>query len=94
MPLALANSLLSVPLFLAQSEAGAAAGGVAALGFMCCFGVFGLAVFGFWLWMLIDVCTKEFDGNEKLIWVLVVVLANWLGALIYFFIGRSKGRKP
>lgn len=54
-----------------------------------------LLVFGFWIWMLVDVLRKDFPGeNEKVIWVLVVVLLSWIGALVYFFVGRKNGRLP
>ena len=46
---------------------------------------------GFWIWMIVDCTTNDtLTDNDKLIWVLVVVLTNWIGALIYFFAGRSK----
>jgi hypothetical protein len=51
----------------------------------------GLAAFGFWIWMLIHAITnKELTGTEKIVWVLVVLFLHFLGALIYFFVGRSK----
>ena len=54
-----------------------------------------LLVFAFWIWMLVDVLRKDFPGeNEKVIWVLVVVLLSWIGALVYFFVGRQKGQLP
>jgi hypothetical protein len=48
-------------------------------------------LFGFWIWMLVD-CLKNraLRDTEKLIWVLVIVLLNWLGAVVYFFVARSK----
>ncbi len=60
------------------------------LGFMI-FGAFG---FAFWIWMLVD-CLKfeSSEGNDKIIWVLVLVLTNWIGALIYFFVRRSERRR-
>ena len=46
----------------------------------------------FWAIALVDCVRRDFPGeNEKLIWVLVVVLAGWIGALIYWFVGREKG---
>lgn len=87
------SSLHTTATLAGASEAGAAGLGIFMLLFSCCMIVFSLAVLGFWVWMLVDVCTREFDGNEKLAWILVVVLASWLGALIYFFVGRPKGRK-
>ncbi len=53
--------------------------------------VVGLAMFVFWLWMLIHAITnKGLDGTEKIVWVLVVILLPFLGSLIYFFLGRPK----
>ena len=46
--------------------------------------------FAFWVWMLVDCLQNEpSEGNEKLIWVLVIVLLYAVGALIYYFVRRS-----
>jgi len=51
-----------------------------------------IALMVFWVIALIDVAKRDFPGqNDKLVWVLVVVLAGWLGALIYWFVGRQRG---
>lgn len=39
---------------------------------------------------LIDIVRNEFSGNNKMVWVLVVLLANFLGVLLYFVIGRKQ----
>ena len=39
---------------------------------------------------LIDVVRNEFTGNNKIVWLLVVLLGNFLGALLYFIIGRKQ----
>ncbi|MCD4806140.1 MAG: PLD nuclease N-terminal domain-containing protein [Methanococcoides sp.] len=45
----------------------------------------------FWIWMLIDcVMNKPSHGNDKLIWVIIIVFAQLLGALIYFIFRRQK----
>ena len=45
----------------------------------------------FWVWMIIDCATKEpSEGNDKIIWILVIVLASWIGALIYYFVRRPE----
>lgn len=83
-------------LTLAQSgdDAAAAGAGIVMLLFTCCFAIFGLAILGFWIWMLIDCAQRDFPGpNDKLIWILVIVLAGGIGAIIYYFVGRSKGTK-
>jgi hypothetical protein len=59
--------------------------------FMLLFGCLGLVGFVFWIWMLVDCLTKEpSEGNDKIIWVLVIVLLNWLGALIYLCVRRPQ----
>ena len=42
---------------------------------------------------LVDVLKSEFKGNNKLVWVIVVLFGNFLGAVLYFLIGRSQKRK-
>jgi hypothetical protein len=45
----------------------------------------------FWIWMIIDCATNEPPGDDsKLIWILVIVLASWVGALIYYFVRRPE----
>ncbi|WP_370391085.1 PLD nuclease N-terminal domain-containing protein [uncultured Winogradskyella sp.] len=39
---------------------------------------------------LIDIVKNEFSGNNKIVWLLVVLLGNFLGALLYFIIGRKQ----
>ena len=68
---------------------------IAALGLACLF---------FWIWMIIEVATKEPDaGNTRLVWVIIVVFTQIIGALIYYFVRRpqriwdeaqSAGRRP
>jgi hypothetical protein len=42
---------------------------------------------GFWIWMIVDVVKNE-QKDEQLVWVLVVVLAQFIGAAIYFFVRK------
>ncbi len=39
---------------------------------------------------LISVLMNEFKGNDKIIWVLIILFLPFLGSLIYFLIGRDK----
>ena len=51
----------------------------------------GINIVGFilWIWMIIDCALNEpSEGNDKIIWILVIVLTNWIGALIYFLVRR------
>ncbi|MDB6124429.1 MAG: hypothetical protein JWQ71_3422 [Pedosphaera sp.] len=50
-----------------------------------------LLAFAFWIWMLIDSIKNErLKDGEKVAWVLVIALTHLLGAVIYFFAGRSR----
>jgi len=49
-------------------------------------GILGTA---FWIWMLIDCATKESSqGNDKIVWIIVIALTHFIGALIYFLVRR------
>jgi hypothetical protein len=39
---------------------------------------------------LISVLTNEFQGNEKIMWVLIIIFLPFLGSVLYFLIGRDK----
>jgi hypothetical protein len=39
---------------------------------------------------LIDILKNEFEGNNKIIWVLVVIFFWLIGAILYYFIGRKQ----
>jgi len=54
----------------------------------------GLALFAFWIWMLIHATqNKGLREGEKVAWLLIIVLVHFLGALIYFFVGRPKANR-
>jgi len=42
-----------------------------------------------WIIALIDILRSEFRGNDKVVWVLVVIFFPFLGSILYFIIGRS-----
>ena len=39
---------------------------------------------------LVDIVRNKFEGNMQLIWVLIVLFLNILGAILYFVIGRRQ----
>jgi len=39
---------------------------------------------------LIDIVKYEFKGNNKLIWVIIVVFLSFPGIILYYAIGRSQ----
>ena len=62
--------------------------------FYAFFCVFMFFATGFWIWMLVEAATKESDqGNTRVVWVLVVALTSWVGALIYFFARRGERKR-
>lgn len=45
----------------------------------------------FWVWMIIDVAKNEPEnGNDKIMWILIVVLAGVIGAAVYYFVRRPE----
>jgi len=55
--------------------------------------LFGLAAFGFWVWMLVDCLQRKMAENEKLLWVIILLLGNFIGAILYFFLVKNKKTK-
>ena len=56
-------------------------------------GLISLAGLAFWIWMIVDCARNETsEGSQKVIWILVILLANLLGALIYFFVRKLPRR--
>jgi hypothetical protein len=46
----------------------------------------------FWLWMLIDSLTNaSLDPTMKIVWALVIFFLPFIGAVLYFFVGRRSG---
>jgi Phospholipase_D-nuclease N-terminal len=39
---------------------------------------------------LISVLMNDFPGNEKILWVLIIIFLPFLGSVLYFLIGRDK----
>jgi hypothetical protein len=55
------------------------------------FAVIGIGGTILWIWMIVDCATKEpSEGNDKLVWILIIVLTHWIGALIYLLVRRPK----
>lgn len=86
----------------ANPGAGAAAAGVAAtftIGFFIIWGlmvILGIFLFIFWIMMIIDVAKRQNwkDDSEKTLWLLIVILVGYLGAVIYYFaLKRDRDKK-
>lgn len=45
----------------------------------------------FWIWMLIDCAIYETgEGNVKATWILILLIGNWVGALLYLRVRRPR----
>jgi len=45
----------------------------------------------FWVLMIIECATKESSqGNNKLIWILIIIFTHWIGALVYYVVRRPQ----
>ena len=42
------------------------------------------------IFAIIDMSDKEFTGNNKLYWLILVIALNFFGTALYFFIGRKQ----
>ena len=59
--------------------------------FMLFFLLLGITGMTFWIWMIVECATKEpSQGNDKIVWIVIIVFANWIGALIYYFVRRPQ----
>jgi hypothetical protein len=46
---------------------------------------------GLMVWALVDISKRErVKGNNKVVWILVVVLINLIGPIVYFLFGREE----
>ena len=54
----------------------------------------GLFFFVVWIIMLVDCLKRKFkEDSEKIIWVLVIIFAGFIGALIYYFMIYKENKK-
>ncbi|HYK84102.1 MAG TPA: PLD nuclease N-terminal domain-containing protein [Ktedonobacteraceae bacterium] len=63
------------------------------LPFLLSRGFDGIAVFVtiFWIWVLIDCVTKESsEGNDRIVWLLIILFAPVIGVLLYYFVRRPE----
>ena len=46
-----------------------------------------------WLTALIDILKNNFQGNNKIVWILVVIFIPIMGAILYLTIGKNQKLK-
>jgi hypothetical protein len=55
--------------------------------------IFAISILGtiFWIWMIVDCATNEpAEDKDRVMWILVVVLAGLIGGGIYYFVRRPE----
>lgn len=55
--------------------------------------IFGINIGGIiiWILMLVDCVKRDFPNkDDKIVWILVIALTSWIGALIYYFVVKKK----
>lgn len=53
-----------------------------------------LAGTALWIWMIIDCARRDFArSDDKVIWILVIVLTGLIGSVIYYFVVKRKDTK-
>ncbi|KYG82766.1 PLDc N-terminal domain-containing protein [Roseivirga echinicomitans] len=51
---------------------------------------FVLIPFTLWVIALVDCLKGDFSGDNKIIWVLVIIFLPVLGSILYFLVGRNQ----
>jgi hypothetical protein len=54
-------------------------------------GIFWLAFTAFMIWMIVDCALHESRvGNERLIWIIIMVCVPYVGAIVYYLFRRPE----
>ncbi len=48
----------------------------------------GIVLLGFWIWMLVHAIKHEI--KDQAVWILILMLANFWGAVVYYFAIKRK----
>ena len=47
----------------------------------------------FWLWAIIHCLTSKLEASHKLLWLIVIIFFNLIGALLYFIFSKNVGEE-
>ena len=78
-------------LLLAQNagDAGSLFVGIGIVGILM--SILGIAALVVWIWALVDaIQNPALDSTTRIVWVLVIVFTQIIGAILYLAIGRSR----
>ncbi|MGV8152364.1 MAG: PLD nuclease N-terminal domain-containing protein [Candidatus Nanoarchaeia archaeon] len=52
-----------------------------------------ILLFVLWIFMLIDAAKRKFkNDNDRVLWILVLALTSYIGAIIYYFVVKRKDK--
>ena len=60
------------------------------MGYMPLFIILAVIQYGLQIWGLIDLTNREHVRGKKWVWVIVIVLGEMLGPIIYLLFGRKR----
>lgn len=69
--------------------------GLAVFGVLLVIAIIALAIwaFIFWILMIVDCAQRKFrNDSDKIVWILVIIFTQIIGALIYYFIVKKKNK--
>ena len=52
----------------------------------------GILLFVLLVWAIVDLLRKNYPMEKKLIWFLIILIIPYLGAILYFVLGRDTSR--
>src|SRR3989344_4165484 len=52
-----------------------------------------ITLFIFWIWAIVSCLSSNLKPAEKILWLIVILLFNVLGAFLYFIFARAGGAK-
>lgn len=68
--------------------------GTAMISVMLLFMVLVLGLFVFWVWTIVDVVKRDFtNNNERLVWLLLIILLGFVPSLIYYIVVMRSDNK-
>ena len=58
------------------------------------FAIVGILALIFWIFMIVDCAKRTFKNeSDKVLWILVIVLAGFVGAVVYYFVVKKEDKK-
>lgn len=61
-------------------------------------GALAIVQLSFEIWALVDMLKRPADqlalGGRKWLWAIIILFVNWLGAILYFAVGRKPASAP